>query len=143
MNDESKYKNPGHELTDAKVSGIFWAGAAFVLISVVAFVLMAALMNFFDRPKPAPQQPEIVLEQPERLPPQPRLQVKPDVDIEEFKAREDSLLHSYGWVVKEAGVVRIPVERAKELSLKRGFPVRPDYKSWGETGKTVPESGGH
>lgn len=135
MNDESRYKNPGHELTDAKVSGIFWAGAGLVLLSVVAFVLIWVLMKIYDTSRSVPEQPEFVLEQPERLPPQPRLQVKPEVDIEVFKAREDSLLTTYGWVVKEAGVVRIPVERAKELSLKRGFPVRPDYGNWGETGK--------
>lgn len=140
MNDESRYKNPGHELTDAKVSGIFWAGAGLVLLSAVAFVLIWALMKFFETSRTVPEQPEFVLEQPERLPPEPRLQVKPDVDIEVFKAHEDSLLSTYGWVVKEAGVVRIPVERAKELSLKRGFPVRPDHENWDETGKA--ESGG-
>jgi hypothetical protein len=58
------------------------------------------------------------------LPPPPRLQVHPAQDLKAYRAEEDAILEGYGWTDKSAGVVRIPIERAMELSLQRGFPVR-------------------
>ena len=34
-------------------------------------------------------------------------------------------MHSYGWVDQQAGVVRIPIDRAMELLAQRGLPTRP------------------
>jgi hypothetical protein len=31
-------------------------------------------------------------------------------------------LNGYGWVNKEQGIVRIPIERAMELIVEKGFP---------------------
>jgi hypothetical protein len=56
--------------------------------------------------------------------PEPRLQELPAQDLAEFNARQQAALHSYGWVEPAAGVVRIPIERAMELTLERGLPVR-------------------
>ena len=35
------------------------------------------------------------------------------------------MLDSYGWVDKNAGVVRIPIDEAMKLTLERGLPARP------------------
>jgi hypothetical protein len=40
-------------------------------------------------------------------------------------ARDKELLSTYGWVDRPAGVVRIPIDRAIDITLERGFPVRP------------------
>lgn len=37
---------------------------------------------------------------------------------------EDALLHHYAWVAKDAGVVRIPIDRAMERLVEKGLPVR-------------------
>ena len=39
--------------------------------------------------------------------------------------QEEQTLHSYGWVDQQAGVVRIPIDRAMELLAQRGLPTRP------------------
>ena len=52
------------------------------------------------------------------IPPQPRLQSRPAVDLAAERAREQALLDSYGWVDRDAGVARIPVERAMELLVR-------------------------
>ncbi len=39
---------------------------------------------------------------------------------------EAERLESYGWVDKEGGIARIPIERAMEVMLQRGFPARAD-----------------
>ena len=44
--------------------------------------------------------------------------------MEAHREREDELLGSYGWVDRNAGVVRIPIDQAKRLLLERGLPVR-------------------
>ncbi len=54
----------------------------------------------------------------------PRLQVSPPRDLAAFRAREDQELQAYGWVNRSSGIVRIPVERAIELVLQEGLPVR-------------------
>ena len=38
------------------------------------------------------------------------------------------MLGSYGWVDKNAGVVRIPIDAAMKLTLERGLPARTEPK---------------
>lgn len=40
-----------------------------------------------------------------------------DTTIKDFKAKEVELMSTYGWQDKEAGKVRIPVDKAKESVL--------------------------
>jgi hypothetical protein len=54
--------------------------------------------------------------------PQPRLEVKPGVDLAELRAAEDADLNSYGWIDRNAETVRIPIDRAMQLILQRGLP---------------------
>jgi hypothetical protein len=56
------------------------------------------------------------------LPPEPRLQVSPQADMDAMRAREHELLHSYGWVDREKGVARIPIDRAMEIMAEGDAP---------------------
>ena len=57
------------------------------------------------------------------MPPEPRLQTNPRAGPRAICARsEDEVLDSYGWVDKNAGVVRIPIDEAMKLTLERGLP---------------------
>jgi hypothetical protein len=60
-----------------------------------------------------------------RLPPEPRLQTNPRADLAELREREDRALNTYSWVDRNAGIVRIPIDRAMSLTLERGLPVAP------------------
>ena len=62
------------------------------------------------------------------MPPEPRLQTNPREDLRELRAKEDELLGSYGWVDKNAGVVRIPIEDAMKLTVERGLPARTEQR---------------
>jgi hypothetical protein len=79
----------------------------------------------------APEYP-LAAGQQTRVPPEPRLQTNPREDLRALRAREDAILNSYGWVDKKAGVVRIPIDEAIKLTVKRGLPVRQEN---GETRK--------
>lgn len=61
-------------------------------------------------------------------PPLPHLQVDSARDLAAFRAEEEQKLHTYGWVDRSNGVVRVPVERAIELTLQRGLPARAEKK---------------
>lgn len=57
--------------------------------------------------------------------PEPRLEGTETTQIDTFRMQEEQTLHSYGWVDQEGGVVRIPIDRAMELTAQRGLPTRP------------------
>ena len=65
--------------------------------------------------------------QEDRVPPEPRLQTNPRQDLADLRARgRRACSTTYGWVDRNAGVVRIPIEAAMKLTLERGLPARAD-----------------
>ena len=83
------------------------------------------LFGFYQKMNDTKSKPVSPLARGRQLPDGPRLQVDPGLDWVIFNAKQDSILNSYGWISKEAGVVRVPIEKAMAVSLERGFPVRP------------------
>jgi hypothetical protein len=115
-----------HEESDVNIRGIFAFAAALVVVAVVVHVAMWLLLRFFD--VRADRQDRInyplAIEQERRLPPEPRLQTNPREDLQNLRTSEDDILTSYGWVDRNAGVVRIPIDEAIKLTLQRGLPAR-------------------
>ena len=56
----------------------------------------------------------------------PGLQTTPWEDLKRFRADQGAYIHGYGWIDQQAGVARVPIEKAKALLLKQGLPVRPE-----------------
>jgi hypothetical protein len=54
----------------------------------------------------------------------PALLAVPARELAEQRAWEAELLDTAGWIDPVNGVVRIPIERALELTLEEGLPVR-------------------
>ena len=59
-------------------------------------------------------------------PPLPNLQKQPFKDVFSLREVENKKLTGYGWVDKEGGVTHIPIDRAMEVMLQKGFPARTD-----------------
>ena len=99
----------------------------FGLIGLVAVVL-AIMWGVYKLLKSHPTQElnpnPSQLVQENIIPPGPRLQTNPAADLRTFRAREDSVLNSYGWVDQKNGVARIPIDSAIEMIAKRGLPMR-------------------
>ena len=55
---------------------------------------------------------------------QPELLVNEPANLAALRAQEHEALTTYSWMDKNGGVIRIPIERAKDLLLERGLPVR-------------------
>ncbi len=122
----------GHETRDANAKWIFGL-VVFLLVfglgihGILAWFLSA--LNHTPSPKDHWEPIEGTVQAAAALPPLPRLQVSPPVDLQSFRAREEKELHSYGWVNRTSGIVHIPIERAMELVLQEGLPTRPGGKS--------------
>jgi hypothetical protein len=113
----------GHEVADPPIRPIVLAGFATALVVAVVFGLSIGVFRFFsERPVEAPPNP-MAAEAPQ-FPPPPRIQVAPSIEYQQLRAQEDQILSTYGWVDRKAGTVRIPIDRAIDLQLQRGFPVR-------------------
>ena len=68
-----------------------------------------------------PEPPHMKFEE-QREAPTPRLQDRPDLDLQAERAEEDRLLTTYAWVDKGRGIVRIPVDEALKLVAEQGLP---------------------
>ena len=115
-----------HEESDVNILAIFGFGGALVAVAVVVYLLVYVLFGFLDGREgvSVPAEYPLAAAQEHRVPPEPRLQEHPREDLSELRAKEDAVLGSYGWVDRNAGVVRIPIDAAMKLVLERGLPSR-------------------
>jgi hypothetical protein len=118
-------KAPGtkHETRDADIRSLVIFAAALAGTVLLVMLMMARVFHYFGATQSLGP-PASPFAEARTLPPQPRLQVEPRVDLDHLRAHEDAMLHSYGWVDKNAGVVHIPIERAMDLVMERGLPLR-------------------
>jgi hypothetical protein len=50
-----------------------------------------------------------------------------------MRAEEDQILGSYGWIDRERGIVRVPIDRAITLLAQKGLPTRAEAADVGPT----------
>jgi hypothetical protein len=120
---------PGHpevdfERTDVDATALlkfaFW-----LVVATVAVVLLLWRLYFVFVAQEAARQPAppVMQADPAAMAPAgPSLQPLPALDLARFRAEEDLALGTYGWVDKDKGIVRIPIERAMRLLAERGLP---------------------
>jgi hypothetical protein len=132
----SEHPRRGYEDADVSMGRLFaFAGgvAALVILGVLG---SAVVFHFFVRHQPLGP-PASPFEDVRQLPPEPRLQTTAPQDLKRYRAGQDDILESYGWVDAKAGIVRIPVERAMEVLLQNGYPIRGGSPVAGDKAKTA------
>src|SRR5438067_791179 len=121
-----------HETTDIDIRGVFTFGIGLLVAAAVIHVavwLLFRLLADEHAQRVAPEYP-LAVSQHERVPPEPRLQPAPPLwktpreDLQDFRQQEDQILTNYGWVDRNAGIVRIPIGEAMKLTVQRGLPAR-------------------
>jgi hypothetical protein len=146
----------GHETTDAEARPVIGFLVVLGVVSIVTAGLMILFYNYLERREANEKSARYPLAagRARPLPPPPRLQTYPFDDIKELRRAEAPRLERYEWVDKNAGIVRIPIERAIDLTAERGLPYRkeaaaapsePNAPSSPETpsGQTSDKGGGH
>lgn len=135
-------ENPAvsHERSDIDIFAVTKFGMALAIGTVIAVFAMWALFEFLlkHQNQDLEQLPASVVQSRKGLlPPEPRLQTmgspqRPDVaagdlrpphfELLQFRESEKRLLDSYAWVDPNNNIVRIPVDLAKDIVLKKGLP---------------------
>ena len=132
-----------HEQSDVPIRPLFWGIAIFVLFGifthfVIWFMFRAMAKGERNRDLPPlsavarPENASVPQNQP-LLQPFPRkasaesdvippYRTTPVTDLGDMIRSQDEALNSYGWVDREKGIARIPIERAIELTAQRGLP---------------------
>jgi hypothetical protein len=117
----------GHETTDVSIGGIVKFGIGLAAGTIVIHVAVWGFFRVLEKRERRQDQVHavspMVSASLRRTPPEPRLEPDPVAPRLRMRAREDAVLTSYGWVDRNAGVARIPIERAMDLLVERGLPV--------------------
>jgi len=112
----------GYEKSDLRSRPIVVFGVILGVMVALAFIAaygMIHLLGWWERPRlETPASPLAT----RTVPPEPRLQVEAPKNLKSLQAAAQEVLTTYAWVSKEAGVARIPIERAMQLVLERGLP---------------------
>jgi hypothetical protein len=122
-----------HESQNPALGQILFVIGLVALVTVLCVAGVSALMNHFRKSRPTVEAaphvgtvgPGVITapnEEPLQRFPAPNLQVNPRQNLEAFRAREDEELNTYGWIDRDAGIVRIPIDRAMDLIGQRGLP---------------------
>jgi hypothetical protein len=107
----------GHEQSEVSVRLIVVSLAFLAVGTFFVFLLVVGIFRYFyDTDKTAEALRQGV------VPPQPRIEVAPYEQLQQLRVREDHILSSYAWVDKNAGTVRVPIDRAIDLLAAKGLP---------------------
>ncbi|HEX8169329.1 MAG TPA: hypothetical protein VF824_02180 [Thermoanaerobaculia bacterium] len=132
-----------HEESDVPIRPLFVFIGIFIAFAVVSHVVLWFLYKGMARHEKARMDPaptsigrpadaDVPKDQP-LLQPFPRVvrrgenqtyevapqQDTPVTDLADMRKAEDQVLHNYGWVDKQKGVVHIPIELAQQLAAQR------------------------
>lgn len=109
---------------DIPVGKIMLFGLYIAIFTAVTFVGIKLLFLKLEADRAKADQAAAAFAQQRLLPPQPRLQVDEPLTWQQQLEAEKAQLEGYAWVNPQAGIVRIPIERAMDLVAERGLPVR-------------------
>src|SRR5207245_3863094 len=125
------------EHRDIGVAGIIYFFVGLAAATILVHLLLIGLYNFLDKREqarepslsplvtPTPGDTRHVPQNyPETAFPDPRLETDERMQLDSTRLAEEEKLNSYGWVDEKAKTVRIPIERAMDLLVQRGLPVR-------------------
>ncbi len=105
------------------VKGIVWMGVGLLVTALVVHFLIWGLLRGFDKMDDRRDVPLTPIEASSPQPadfPEPRLQTNDAKDLQDLHKQEDKLLSQAGWVNRQQGTVRVPVDVAIDVIARRG-----------------------
>lgn len=142
MSDTEQHHAPSDEPVEfdaLSFSGITWFVVILTVTVVVCQVLVWGFFEWFDYRVTRSDAPRAATAAPPTSPvieggrlvsgteatPRPSLLVDEPTALGVYRARQLEAQNTYGWVDEAHSGIRLPIERAKDLVLERGLPVRP------------------
>jgi len=160
--DTHPVKSNGHgdyERKDIGVSAIVYFLIGLAVALILTFFIVDGLFHFLERHFEA-EQPSVsplvtnAQQDTRRIPPQygadyekylkqgfpaPQLETNERTELNEIRLREENVLSTYDYVDKNAGTVRIPIDRAMDLLVEHGLPVRAHEAGYGAPQDSKPQ----
>jgi len=141
MSGEIKRENTAgrgnYERQDLQPSGILYFLLALAVATLLCILGLRGLFAFLEHHEKALQPPvnplvanvptdtrRVAPGYPQSAFPNPKLEEDERGQLNDVRMNEERVLYSYGWVDEKAGRVHIPIERAMDLLVQRGLPVR-------------------
>lgn len=115
---------PLHEPDEPSIKLLAGFGIGlFVAIGVVLFFVGWSFYSYQHRvARTEPPAPRLARTE---LPPQPRLQVNPQMDLRTVREQEDQHLNTYRWINRPEGRISIPIDRALDYAARNGLQAPP------------------
>jgi len=117
-----------HERRDVNVFQISAFGIGLLLACIVTVFAMWGLFDYFyqrENEKNTANPVAGMMSERQKLPPEPRLQATPRLELKDLRADEDAILNSYGWIDPNRGIIRIPISVAMDMVAAKGLPSKP------------------
>jgi hypothetical protein len=144
VNTPEGHAHGNYEHRDIGAAGVLYFLAALVVAGVFVHFIVTGLYRYLNHRYETEQPPvsPLIKNQPadtRHIPPQynddyekylrenfpaPQLEVNERTELNDERLREEQTLNTYDYVDKNAGTVRIPIDRAMDLLAQRGLPVR-------------------
>jgi hypothetical protein len=132
--------NGGYERRDIGTAGILYFLLGLLVFGVLAYFVAALLYSYLEKRSNAEQAPvnplvtnapadtrKLTVDYKDYLKqnfPNPQLEIDERGQLDKIRDNEAQTLSSYDYIDKNAGTVRIPIDRAMDLIAQRGLPVR-------------------
>jgi hypothetical protein len=126
---EPPHTPPAYERSDAHLGGILWAGIGLSIIVVAVLAICVAMFRYYVVRTGGSEGviPPLPVAERGKLPPQPRLEGLDSGNEFGSSPELDTPPRDYGWVDQRRQIVRVPINIAMQLALKRlsGEPPAP------------------
>ena len=129
--------NGGYERQDIGAAGVLYFLLGLLVAGLLIFFLVDGIYSYLDKRSEAEQAPinplvtnapadtrRVPRDYPQGAFPNPKLEEDERGQLNGIRLKEEQTLATYDYIDKNAGTVRIPIDRAMDLIVQRGLPVR-------------------
>jgi hypothetical protein len=108
----------GHEQREVNVRFLVVSLITLLIGTFLVCLLVVGIFQYFHNTYLPAQATQVA----PQLPPEPRVEDKPYLQLQNLRAVEDHILSSYAWVDQSQDRVRIPIDRALDMVAQKGLP---------------------
>ena len=129
--------NGGYERSDIGAAGVLYFLLGLLVAGLFIFFLVDGIYSYLDKRSEAEQAPinplvtnapadtrRVPRDYPQGAFPNPKLEEDERGQLNGIRLKEEQTLATYDYIDKNAGTIRIPIDRAMDLIAQRGLPTR-------------------
>jgi hypothetical protein len=134
--DEGRALSMRRDIDDVNIWAVVKFAIGILILGIFSYIMLYGMLKLFEHQQQASRgpAPPMARGDQDRLPPPPRLQMmpgspseykSPEYEMTLMREEEEKRLTTYGWVNRDAGIVRIPIDEAMKRVLEKGLPSKP------------------